>query len=134
MSYQIVRGWPSAGALDEPMKAAAGQEVVGGSIVSLDANGEAVVATFAGDGSDADNLAFFCIDTDPLAGSLVGLTGCLIIECDSEHFDVSGVYAPNVGLTATGGKFAVAAAGQKVVGRVRSYDAANQKMRLVWAA
>lgn len=134
MSYQIVRGWPSAGALDEPMKAAAGQEVVGGSIVSLDANGEAVVATFAADGSDAGNLAFFCIDTDPLAGSLVGLTGDLIIECDVAHFDEAGAYAPNVGLTAVDGKFAVAAGTQKVVGTVRSYDATNQKLRLVWAA
>jgi hypothetical protein len=133
MAYQIVRGWPSAGALDEPLKAADGVEVVPGSIATLDSTGKAIPAVYAADGSNAGDLAFFVIDNDALANSLVGLKSGMIIECDADHY-VAGAYEVNQPLTATDGKFAPVTASEKEVAKVRSFDATTGQMRVIWTA
>ena len=133
MSYQIVKGWPSPGALDEILAPAAGQELAGGQIVALEADGTVGAATFAADGSDAERLAYFLIDGDTVKGNVVGLKGGCIIECDSEHYE-AGSYAPNDKVTAIGGKFAPVSGSEKVVGIVSKFDAVSGKMRVVWTA
>lgn len=133
MAYQIVRGWPSAGSLDEPLKVADGVEIVKGSVATLDAAGLAIVADYADDGSNAGDLAFFVIDNDALAKTLVGLKSGMIIECDADHY-VAGAYTVNQPITAVGGKFAPVVGSEKVVGKVRSFNAVTGQMRLVWVA
>ena len=133
MAYQIVRGWPSAGALDEPLVAADGVVIEKGSVATLDAAGNAIVADYASDGSNAGDLAFFVIDNDALAKTLVGIKAGMIIECDSDHY-VAGAYAVNQPLTATGGKFGPVSNDEKVVGKVRSFDSVTGQMRFVWVA
>lgn len=133
MSYQVVKGWPSDGALDETLAPAPGAEIAGGSIVTLDASGDAVAADYAADGSNAGNLAFFVIDTDPFKGNILALKGQCIIECDADHY-VADTYNIHDAVTAVGGKFAPVTASEKVVGRVINMDSATGKMRLVWSA
>lgn len=133
MAYQIVRGWPAAGALDEPLKAADGVEVNPGSVATLDATGKAIPADYAADGSNAGDLAFFVIDNDALANTLVGLKSGIIIECDADHY-VAGAYEVHQPLTAVAGKFSPVTDTEKVVAKVRSFDATTGQMRLIWVA
>jgi len=133
MAYQIVRGWPSAGSLDEPLVAADGVVVEKGSVATLDAAGLAIVADYDALGVNAGDLAFFVIDNDALAKTLVGLKSGMIIECNADHY-VASAYTVNQPLTATEGKFAPVTNLEKVVGKVRSFDAVTGQMRFVWVA
>lgn len=129
--YQVVKGWPCEGALDETLIPATGVTIAPGSVACLDATGNAIVATSVEMAADA--ISYFVIDNDNLKGGLVGLKGQCIIECDADHY-VAGAYAVGDNLTADGGKFAVAGVGAKVLGRVLNFNAVTGKMRLVWTA
>lgn len=135
MAYQIVKGWPSEGALDEILTPAAGLEMNkgGGQLVALEADGKVVLATFDPSGADADRLAYFAIDSDSINGNVTALKSGFIVECDADHY-VAGAYTPNQKVTATDGKFAPVTGTEKVVGIVSKFDAANGKMRVVWTA
>lgn len=131
MSYQVVKGWPSEGALDEVLVPATGVTIAPGSLASLDNAGKAVVADFYADATD--RLTYFAIDNDPLNGGLVGLKAGMIIECDADHYE-AGTYTPNQAVTAKAGQFAAITTAEKQVARVISFDAVTGKMRLVWTA
>ena len=133
MSYQIVKGWPAAGALDQILTPAVAGAVVPGMIVSLDASGNAIAADYASDGSNAGDMAFFCIDNDTMTGGVVTLKSGMIIECDAACY-VAGVYTPNQPVTAVGGKFAALSGTEKVVAKVISFDAGTGMLRLAWCA
>ena len=134
MSYQVVKGWPSDGAIDEIFAPATGVTLVGGSIAAIDAAGNLVAANYNTNGSDAGNQAVFVIDVDTVKGTCTALMGKHLVEVDADHYE-SGVYTPNTLLTASGGKFDIIGAvddDRPVVGKVRSVDAATGKIRVLF--
>lgn len=128
MAFQIVRGWPSAGALDDALVPATAGGVAAGDVVMLDSNGKAVKADLA---SGSTNAVYFAIDTDSLGGKIVALKSGFIVETDSLE---AGTYNVNDVVTAKAGKFAPISTGEKPVAKVLSYDAATGMAKLAWIA
>lgn len=127
--YQIRKGWPSNGAIDEVLTAAAGETVTDGMIVTV-ADGQATPANFTAAAAASDPMVAFIIGVEQVRGTLTGLMSQCVIEVDTEHYE-AGTYAANDALTAKNGKFA-AAGSSKAIGRVLSYDAASGRMRIMW--
>jgi hypothetical protein len=127
--YDIRKGWPSNGAIDEVLTAASGQDIKDGMIVTV-ANGQASTANFTAAASASDPMVAFVIGYEKVKGTYTGLMSQCIIEVDADHYD-AGSYAAGDALTAKNGKFA-AAGSSKVVGRVLKFDAASGLMRLMW--
>ena len=124
--YQIRKGWPSNGAIDEVFKAAAGEDLKEGMIVAVK-GGEAEVAASA---DDSAALAFV-IGHEQARNTWVGLMSQCVIECDSEHYDATGSYTAGDKVTVANGKFAAISSSEKPVGRVLAIDA-NGLMRVLW--
>jgi len=133
MSYDIVKGWPAPGALDVNLAPATGVTLVGGEIITLNASGEAILATYATDGSNADNMAFFTIGSEALNGSISALKAGMIIEVDADHYDAD-TYAIGDALSANAGKFCLVDTSAKQVGIIMAYNATTGIMRIVWTA
>jgi hypothetical protein len=129
--YQIRKGWPAESAIDEVAKAAAGQTIEEGMIVTL-ANGEASAANFIDAADPTDGITGFVIAKDDIVGGFTALVSPAVIEVDSAHYAVD-TYAPGDHLTAVGGKFAKAASGETVIARVLAVDA-NNHLRVLWHA
>jgi hypothetical protein len=142
MAYQILKGWPSEGAID--MSIALDTDVVlpegtGGAIEAT--GGKGILGNYDEDGTDAGLLPFFCIGVDNVTGKVLGLMSNCMIEVDSDHYE-AGSYAPGVAVTLKGGKFDIinvvvgattgASDYRPVVGRVLSYDAASGKLVIAW--
>ncbi|MCB5270513.1 MAG: hypothetical protein LHW56_01555 [Candidatus Cloacimonetes bacterium] len=130
--YQIVKGWPSNAALDENVKAATGQTIVEGQVITKDSDGAAVVASLA---AGDDKTAYFVIGKETLTGTFTGLTGKFIAEVDADHLAAAvSTYAIDELLTATTGKFAALTAGapEQAIARVVGKDAVNGKLRVIW--
>lgn len=130
--YNIRRGWPSNGALDEVFEPAPGQVVTDGMVVTL-TGGKASPATFDAAAAPTDPPAAFVIGVDPLSGRRTGLLSACVIELDAAHYE-TGVYVANDLLTAKAGKFAKAAAGEKILARVLAFDPTSNRMRVLWHA
>lgn len=130
--YTIRRGWPSNGALDEIFEDAPGQVTTDGMVVTL-TDGKAAPASFDAAAAPTDPPAAFVIGIDPLSGKRTGLLSACVIEMDATHY-ATGVYAANDLLTAKEGKFAKAAAGEKTLARVLSFDPTANRMRVLWYA
>lgn len=130
--YQIVKGWPSNGALDENVKAATGQTILEGQIITKNSDGAAVVASL----SAADKkTAYFVIGKETLTGSFTGLTGKFIVEVDADHLAAAvSTYAIDQLLTATAGKFAAlnGTTPEQAIARVVGKDTVNGKLRAIW--
>ena len=127
--YQIRKGWPSNGAIDEVLTAATGETITDGMIVTV-ADGKATPANFTSAAADTDPMVAFIIGIEHVRGTHTGLMSQCIIEVDAEHYE-AGTYNANDPLTARGGKFA-AAGSSKVIGRVLKYDATSGLMRIMW--
>ncbi len=127
--YDIRKGWPSDGAIDEVLKAESGQTIEDGMIVTV-ADGKASKANFTGAASANDPMVAFIIGYEQVKGTFTGIMSQCIIEVDADHYD-AGSYAPGDALTAKDGKFS-AAGSSKVVGRVLKFDAASGILRLMW--
>lgn len=133
MSYDIVKGWPAPGALDVNLSPASGNVFVGGEVASLNSSGAAELASYATDGSNAGEQAFFVIGVDNLNGGITALKSGMIIEVDADHY-AAAAYAANDALSATDGKFVAVSGTAKEVARVLSYNAVTGILRVVWTA
>jgi len=126
--YDIRKGWPSQGAIDEVLVAATGETITDGMIVSV-AGGKASKANFTAAAAATDPMCAFIIGYENVKGTFTGIMSQCIIEVDADHY-AAGTYNPGDALTAKDGKFA-AAGTSKVLGRVLSVDASGI-MRLMW--
>ena len=124
--YQIRKGWPSNGAIDEVFKAASGVELKEGMIVQLNADHEAIIAS----SNDGKGALAFVIGAEAQRKTWTGLLSQCVIECDAEHYE-AGTYKAGDYVTVTDGKFS---AGSKddAVGRVLAYDANTGMLRVLW--
>lgn len=125
--YQIRKGWPADSAIDEAVKAKAGEEVTPGMVVTV-ADGEVSVADYTGAAAATDPMPAFLIGHEKFTDSFTALMSQCVIEVDSEHYD-AGTYTAGDLLTAKAGKFS-AAGSSKVIGRVLKFDAAAGLMRI----
>ena len=125
MSYNIRKGWPCDGALDETLMPADDAARKEGIIVSLTAEGKVQVA----DTVEADGpLCAFTIGVEKVTGAVTALMNDCIIDLDADHY-VAGSYKPNDGLTAATGKFGPAGS-NKVLARVIKFE--NGILRVKW--
>ena len=135
MSYDIIKGWPSQGALDQVF-AADSAAVTEGMCAALKATGNIDVATYPADGSLNGETPLFVFGVNNLDGRFVAANHGMIIELVNEAGSpalfAAGAYAPNVEITATAGVFGVAGGTSLVVAKVISYDAAAQKLVIQW--
>jgi hypothetical protein len=142
MAYQIIKGWPSEGAIDMSITLDTDVELTEGMGGAIEATGgKGIVGDYDEDGSDAALLPFFCIGVDNVTGKVLGLMSGCMIEVDSDHYE-AGSYAPGVAVTLKDGKFdiidltvgATTAASdyRPVIGRVLSYDAVSGKLVVGW--
>ena len=127
--YDIRKGWPSQGAIDEVLVAASGETITDGMIVTV-ANGKASQANFTGDAAATDPMVAFIIGYEKVKGTFTGIMSQCIIEVDADHY-AAGSYAAGDYLTAKNGKFAPAGS-SKAIGRVMKFDAGTGIMRLMW--
>ena len=133
MSYDIVKGWPAPGALDVNLAPASGVTLVGGEIVTLDASGDAILATYVSAGTNAADMAFFTIGSEALNGSVSAIKAGMIIEVDADHYDAD-TYAIGDALSSNVGKFCLVDTSAKQVGIIMAYNATTGIMRIVWTA
>ena len=122
MSYQIIKGWPSDGAIDLNIAQATAGTVTDGLCGMLNTSGKAVVGNYATAGTDAALIPFFCIGVDNVTGNALALMGKYVIKMDSTHY-AAGAYVSGSKVSFTSGKFALVDTSQPVVGTVVSYDA-----------
>jgi len=143
MAYQIVKGWPSEGAVDEIITLATDGTVAPGFSGVINADGEGIVGTYPTTaGATSVYLPFFCIDVDSVTKKVTGLMSKCVIEMDSDHY-VAGAYTPGAKLSLIasvvvadkGGKFDLIAASEDArtaVAQVIKYDATANKLRVLW--
>ena len=125
MSYNIRKGWPCHGALDENLMPANTDAFKEGIIVALNADGKVEVAdAVAVDGP----MCGFNIGVEKVTGAVTTLLNDCIIDMDAEHY-VAGTYNSNDALSASAGKFGPAGS-NKVLARVISFK--NGILRVKW--
>lgn len=133
MGYQVRKGWPSDGAIDEQVTAATGQTVTDGMFVTI-AAGKASVGSYAAAEAAADPLYGFVIGKEDLKGYFVALMSPAIIELDSACY-AAGTYTANQALTIKDGKLApTTEVKEKVVAKVISFDATSGTMLVMFNA
>jgi hypothetical protein len=132
MSYQVVKGWPSDGAIDEMIEAASGVTLTAGTIAAIDSDGNGTVGNYSSDGSDADEAAAFIIDKDEVTDKFTVLMSPCLLEVDSDHY-AADTYAVNDVLTAASGVFAKPSGSERVVGKVISINSTTGTMRILWS-
>ena len=127
--YQIRKGWPSNGAIDEVFKAASGVELKEGMIVQLNADHEAIIAA----SNDGKGALAFVIGAEAQRKTWTGLLSQCVIECDAEHYE-EGAYTGGAKVTVANGKFKLSndSTGADVIGRVLAYDANTGMLRVLW--
>ena len=131
MAYDIVKGWPSEGALDFTVALNTGQTVGEGVIAMMD-GGKASVADYDAGAAPSDKVPGFVIGVDAQTGNRTMLMGAFIVEVDENHY-AAGSYAAGDVLTAKDGKFApLTVAGELIVGKILTYNATTKKMRILW--
>ena len=133
MSYDIVKGWPAPGALDVNLTPATGTTLVGGEVITINASGEAILATFDSVGVNAESMAFFTVGTDNLNGGVSAIKSGMVIEVDADHYDAD-TYAIGDALSANVGKFCLVDTSAKQVGIILAYNATTGVMSIVWTA
>lgn len=131
MAYDIVKGWPSEGALDFTVALNTGQTIGEGVIAMLD-GGKASAANYTTAAAVTDKVPGFIIGVDSQSGNRTMLMGAFIVEVDDAHY-AADTYAAGDVLTAKAGKFAKpTVTGEHVVGKVLTYNATTKKMRILW--
>ena len=133
MAYDIVKGWPSEGALDFTVALNTGQTIGEGAVAMLD-GGKASAANYTTAAAAGDKVAGFIIGVDTQSGNRTMLMGSFILEVDDEHY-AANTYAAGDILTAKAGKLAkCTGAGEAVLGKVLNYNGTTKKMRILWVA
>lgn len=133
--YNIIKGWPSNGALDFTAAPKVGVALTEGTVAMLgkgsDAN-LAVLGNFTTAADVGDNVAGFVIGVDTMSGNVTALMGQFILEVDADHY-AAGTYAAGDVLTATAGVFSKATVlGENPVGKILTYNATTGKMTILW--
>lgn len=123
--YQIRKGWPSNGAIDEVFQADAGEELAEGMIVAVKQH-KAEVASSA---DDSAALAFV-IGHEQARNTWTGLMSQCVIECDAAHYVDTDTYTAGDKVTVSNGKFALAGSSAAAVGRVLAFD--DPMLRVLW--
>lgn len=135
MAYQIVKGWPALGAIDESIEAATGVTLAAGKIAAINDDGDGILADFNVNGSDAGLTAAFLIDHDSAReGFFTGLISECVIEVDADHYE-AGTYKAGDTLTADGGKFdgiAATSDDRPVIAKVLKEPDTQGIMRVLW--
>lgn len=127
--YQIRKGWPSNGAIDEVFTAATNatsgelEELSEGMIVTVKDHKAAPAAS----ADDSAALAFV-IGHEQARKTWTGLLSQCVIECDADHY--TGTFDAGDKVTVSNGKFAKAGSGATAIGRVLAYDA--PMLRVLW--
>lgn len=135
MAYQIVKGWPSYGAIDEVITADSGVTLTPGTIALYNASGKGIVANY--EDTDSGNIgltAGFVIDYDAVVeGNYTILLSKAVIEVDADHYEAA-TYAVGDKVTAKGGKFdKVGDADSRTVhGRVLKAPGSDGVMKVLW--
>lgn len=129
--YQIIKGWPAAGALDLNLQPASGVTITPGLIGVISTGGKVAVAGYASDGSDAGNVPVFCIGVESVTGNLTCLASNFVVKVDASCYTGSS-FAPNASLTAVGGKFKAPAGTERIVGKVLAFDATTGELTVLW--
>lgn len=133
MAYDIVKGWPSEGALDFTVALNTGQTIGEGAVAMLD-GGKASAANYNTAAAAGDKVAGFIIGVDTQSGNRTMLMGSFILEVDDEHY-AADTYAAGDILTAKAGKLAkCTGTGEAVLGKVLNYNGTTKKMRVLWVA
>ena len=127
--YNIRKGWPCDGALDETLVPAAPKTITNGMLAAINTSGKLEKANLTAAAAATDPIIGIVIGVDKMSGKCTLLMSDCIIEMDSEHF-ATDTYTPNMSLTVKDGKFAKATT-ETVIGRVLSYDAVNQMLRVL---
>lgn len=137
MSYEIRKGWPSNGALDEMLVPVEGETLTDGSVAVLDTStGRWKNGTVAATSDGTGPVHAFVIAREHARNTYTGLMSAAIIEVDSDHY-VDATYTPNQPLGVDeNGLFKAASSSSDstdtVVGKVLYYDANNGHLRLFW--
>lgn len=127
--FDVLRGWPREGALDETFPVVAGVKHVAGTIVALDAAGNAVAAT-TGDAALSNSQPVWIVveGADDYSGDFVRKVVCLRGNClvRTTLFDGAiALYSINTLVSFNAGKFKVAVATNQIVGEVVTKNATN---------
>lgn len=127
MSYEIRKGWPSNGAIDEPINAVDGATLADGTVAILDtATGKWKTGAVT-----PGSVAAFVIAKEDLRDTYVGLMSDAVIEVDADHYTGTTFTAGDKLSGDADGKF-VAAGSNAVIGQVLNFDSVSKHMRLVW--
>lgn len=118
--YQIRKGWPSNGAIDEIFEAAVGTTLAEGMICTIKDKQGTI---------DGDGIPCFVIGHEAARKTWVGLVTNFVVECDAEHYDTMPAAGDYVNHAA--GKF-TAGSKDSCVGRVLAADAATGHIRVLW--
>ena len=105
--YNIRKGWPCDGALDETLVPAAPKTITNGMLAAINTSGKLEKANLTAAAAATDPIIGIVIGVDKMSGKCALLMSDCIIEMDSEHF-ATDTYTPNMSLTAKDGKFAKA--------------------------
>ncbi len=127
MSYEIRKGWPSNGAIDEVLRAVDGTTLADGTVAILDAaTGKWKTAAVA-----SGSVAAFVIAKEDMRDTYTGLMSDAIIEVDAGHYTGTTFTAGDKLSADADGKF-VAAGSNPVIAQVINFDSVSKHMRLVW--
>lgn len=126
--FDIVKGWPSEGALDEAFPQADGEDVSVGDIVMI-VDGECAAATFDDAGVNVDVPHGIVVDVCPVTSNATVLMSDCIVEIDSDHY-AEAVYAHNGFLTAAAGKFTPVTADERIVGQMLKMNGTTGVFRI----
>ena len=134
MSYQIRKGWPSAGAIDESFEPATATaefaKTLKGFVVDLASTGKVGLASYTG-GTKTTGIPFFCYDYGTIPAQALCIKSPCVIECDADHYE-SGTYNVGGKVTALAGKFKPWTDGDGEVGTILAFD--NGTLRVLWTA
>ena len=117
--------------MDYPVGVTPGDNITPGSVYMLGNTGMAEVGNYTSNGSNANQIPFFCIDVDTTNSNVIGLTGNFMVELDSDLY-VSGNYSSNLGVTASNGKISIPGGSERIIAYVINYSSSTGKLVLTW--
>lgn len=133
--FDVLRGWPKEGALDESFLAAA--NIVSGTVVKVSTDGLTVVAATTADMTSGNPIPTWVVveGTDDYSGTFVGKVVALranaMLRLDPANM-AAGSYTPGALLSFSAGQFKVAVAGDQVIGEVIKDDSAIDETVVVY--
>lgn len=135
--FDVTRGWPHGGAIDESFPVATGVTVKEGQLAKLNAAGELeLVTTIAAEGAATPDKLYLVIQgndqTDAqFVGKAVTLRGDLTIETEKFEpaaYAVGDLVTASVGAGTEGYIAPRTVANEQVVGQVQAYDSVAGKL------